>query len=89
MVEVSEAYTFQRCSRCGEIGNRQEGRCKCDNCGLETYADKNGAHNLAGRGIGKYNETSYDSRSVVTAPEAATVDLTSVQQVSKVGGSLC
>ncbi|OKY78176.1 MAG: IS605 OrfB-like transposable element containing RNAse H-like and Zn finger domain [Candidatus Methanohalarchaeum thermophilum] len=26
VVEVSEAYTFQRCSRCGETGDRHRGR---------------------------------------------------------------
>ena len=70
VVEVSEAYTSQRCSRCGEVGDRHGGSFRCDNCGLETDADKNGAHNIARRGVGKYNETSSDVRGVVTTPEA-------------------
>ena len=105
VIEVSEAYTSQRCSRCGEIGDRHRGTFKCDNCGLETDADKNGAHNIARRGIGKFEKTSSDVRGVVTTPEATTVDPTSAsaevssmdkrnfnssaQQVSEVGGNLC
>jgi len=89
VIEVSEAYTSQRCSRCGEIGDRHKGRFRCDNCGLETDSDKNGAHNIARRGIGKYNETSSDVRGVVTTPEVTIVDPTSATQVGEVGGNLC
>lgn len=89
VIEVSEAYTSQRCSRCGKIGDRHRGRFRCGNCGLEIDSDKNGAHNIARRGIGKYNETSSDARGVVTTPEATTVDSTSAMQVGEVGGNLC
>ncbi|OUJ18382.1 IS605 OrfB-like transposable element containing RNAse H-like and Zn finger domain [Methanonatronarchaeum thermophilum] len=50
-------------------------------------ADVNGAHNIARRGIGKYNETSSDVRGVVTTPETTTVDPTSATQVGEVGGN--
>ena len=89
VIEVSEAYTSQRCSRCCKIGDRQKGTFKCDNCGLEVDSDKNGAHNIARRGIGKFEKTSSDARGVVTAPEATTVDPTSATQVGEVGGNLC
>ena len=77
VIEVSEAYTSQRCSRCGELGDRHLGRFVCNNCGIEIDSDKNGAHNIAKRGIGKFEKTSSDTRGVVTAPEATTVDPTS------------
>ncbi|MFP4051451.1 MAG: RNA-guided endonuclease InsQ/TnpB family protein, partial [Thermoplasmata archaeon] len=89
VIEVSESYTSQRCSRCGEIGDRHKGRFRCDNCGLEIDADKNGAHNIARRGIGKFEKTSSDTRGVVTTPEATTVDSTSALQVGEVGGNPC
>lgn len=81
VIEISEAYTSQRCSRCGEIGNRHKGRFKCDNCGLEVDSDKNGAHNIAVRGIGKFEKTSSDTGGAVTVPEATTDDPTSAKQV--------
>ncbi|MEA1904561.1 MAG: transposase [Candidatus Hadarchaeota archaeon] len=52
-IEVSEAYTSQRCSRCGEKGYRNRGFFKCSNCGLEIDADVNGARNVASRALGK------------------------------------
>jgi len=54
VIEVSEAHTSQRCSRCGEKVKRHRDKFKCDNCGLEIDADKNGTHNIARRGIGIY-----------------------------------
>ncbi len=52
--EVSEAYTSQRCSRCGTKGDRNAGLFKCNNCGLEIHSDKNGAHNIGRRALGIY-----------------------------------
>ncbi|KXA92515.1 hypothetical protein AKJ66_04000, partial [candidate division MSBL1 archaeon SCGC-AAA259E22] len=52
-IEVSEAYTSQRCSCCGEEGNRNGGEFKCSNCCLEIDADVNGARNIASRALGK------------------------------------
>lgn len=63
VIEVSEAYTSQKCSRCKKIGKRHKGEFKCSNCGLKTDADKNAAHNIAKRGIGKSLKTSSDTRS--------------------------
>lgn len=92
VIEVSEAYTSQRCSRCGEIGDRHRGIFKCSNCGLEIDADKNGAQNIAIRGIGKFEKTSPDAGGTVTVPEATTVEATSghssiERQVAEVGGN--
>lgn len=78
VVEVSETYTSQRCSRCGELGDRHKGQFVCTNCTLEIDADKNGAHNIAKRGIGKFEKTSSDTRGAVTVPEATTADSASV-----------
>ncbi len=88
VIEVSEAYTSQRCSRCGEIGDRHEGIFKCDNCGLKTDSDKNGAHNIGVRGVGKFGKTSSDTRSHVAWLEASTDEGTSVHQVPEVAGNL-
>ncbi|OKY78512.1 MAG: IS605 OrfB-like transposable element containing RNAse H-like and Zn finger domain [Candidatus Methanohalarchaeum thermophilum] len=46
-IEVSEAFTSQRCSRCGEKGDRYKGRFRCCSCGLEIDSDVNGAKNIA------------------------------------------
>ncbi len=85
--EVLEAHTSQCCFRCGEIGNRKKGKSNCNNCGLETDANKNGAHNIAKQDIVKYNETSSDTNGFVTTPEATTEEGTSLYQGPKVSGN--
>ncbi len=87
VIEVSEAYTSQRCSRCGEIGDRHRGVFRCGNCGVEIDSDKNGAHNIAIWGIGKFEKTSPDARGTVAVPETTTVDPTPAMQVGEVGGN--
>lgn len=68
VVEVSEAYTSQTCSRCGEKGKRHRGNFQCCGCGYETDADKNASYNIGERGIGKLSEASSDSEGCVTQP---------------------
>ncbi|HID60459.1 MAG TPA: transposase, partial [Hadesarchaea archaeon] len=49
MVEVSGAYTSQRCWRCGEIDMRsgkRHGLSESPRCGLKENADRNGAFNI-------------------------------------------
>ena len=55
VVEVDEYMTSQTCSRCGnqDTGREGQGRFLCDECGLDDNADKNGATNIAKRGLGK------------------------------------
>ena len=56
VIEVSEAYTSQRCSRCGEIGvrsGRHHGLFECPRCGLKENADRNGAFNIGRRALGQ------------------------------------
>jgi len=55
VVEVDEYMTSQTCSRCGNQDTAREGqgRFLCDECGLDDNADKNGATNIAKRGLGK------------------------------------
>ena len=53
VIEVSEAYTSQTCWKCGEKGMRRQGLFKCGLCGIEDNADRNGAINIAKRGIGQ------------------------------------
>ncbi|OKY77654.1 MAG: hypothetical protein BTN85_0122 [Candidatus Methanohalarchaeum thermophilum] len=50
-------------------------------------SDKNGAHNIVVRGIGKLEKASSDVRGYVAWPEATTVDPASATQVGEVGGN--
>jgi len=77
-IEVDEAYTSQRCSRCGEIGDRNRGEFECGNCGLEIDADVNGARNIASRALGKSEIRPLVSAGAdVTQPGTLSVDATS------------
>jgi putative transposase len=53
VLNVSEAYTSQTCSRCGEKGLRVRGLFQCPHCGLNLNADYNGARNILKRALGK------------------------------------
>jgi putative transposase len=52
VLKVSEAYTSQQCSRCGQKGLRVRGLFKCPHCGLNLNADWNGARNILKRALG-------------------------------------
>jgi len=77
-IEVSEAYTSQRCSRCGELGDRNKGAFKCSDCGLEIDADVNGAKNIASRALGKSEiRPLVDAGAKVAQPRTLSVEATS------------
>ena len=78
--EVSEAYTSQRCCKCGEKGVRKKGLFKCN--GTEINADVNGAWNISKRALGKPEIRSMlGAGASVTMPELHSDDLTSAKQV--------
>jgi putative transposase len=52
VIKVSERNTSKTCSKCGQIGKRNKGLFKCK-CGYEDNADRNGAINIAKRGLGE------------------------------------
>lgn len=58
VLEISEAYTSQTCSACGNRGLRVGGLFQCPYCGLNLNADWNGARNILKRGIGELKKQS-------------------------------
>jgi putative transposase len=59
VIEVNEAYTSKRCSKCGEIGVRSgnhHGLFECPRCGLKENADRNGAFNIGRRALGQVSK---------------------------------
>ena len=52
VVFVNEAYTSKTCSKCGIKGTRKAGLFKCI-CGYQDNSDRNGAINIAKRGLGQ------------------------------------
>jgi putative transposase len=49
-IKVNEAYTSKTCHKCKEIGARTNGLFKCK-CGHQDNSDRNGAMNIAERGL--------------------------------------
>ncbi|KXB06860.1 hypothetical protein AKJ52_01450 [candidate division MSBL1 archaeon SCGC-AAA382C18] len=77
-IDVDEAYTSQRCSRCGELGDRNGGEYKCEKCGFEIDSDVNGARNIAGRALGKSEiRPLVNAGAPVAVPGTLSVDATS------------
>lgn len=50
VIKINEAYTSQTCHKCRELGIRNLGLFKCG-CGYQDNADRNGAINIAERGL--------------------------------------
>ena len=49
VVFVNPAYTSQKCSRCGLLGDRRRHVFTCPHCGYTAHADVNGATNVRNR----------------------------------------
>lgn len=74
--EVDEAYTSQRCCKCGEIGERDGGIFECS--GTEINSDVNGGWNIGKRALGKPEIRSLlGAGASVTTPEPPSDDSTS------------
>ena len=56
VITVSEAYTSQTCHKCNEIGIRNRGLFTCK-CGYQDNSDRNGAINIALRGLGQASKS--------------------------------
>jgi len=67
VITVSEAYTSQTCSICGERGVRHNGLFKCS-CGAELNADYNGAKNIMKRGLGLVSKLGVEVNPLRTSP---------------------
>lgn len=74
VVEVDEAYTSTICSRCGETGEKHKGNFTCPHCGLDVDRDKNGAHNIGVRALGKVSNSLFRAGAPVTVPESGVDD---------------
>jgi putative transposase len=56
VIKVNEAYTSQTCRKCKQIGIRNRGLFKCS-CGYQDNSDRNGAINIAERGLGEASKS--------------------------------
>lgn len=65
VVFQNEAYTSQRCSRCGELGCRKNESFECKTCGYKNQADLNAAINIASAYQRGYNDLVRQPRSVL------------------------
>jgi putative transposase len=63
VIIVTEEYTSQTCHKCKEIGTRKNGLFKCS-CGYQDNSDRNGALNIAERGLGQVSKLG----AIVTLP---------------------
>jgi putative transposase len=82
VVEVNEAYTSQRCWRCGEIGvrsGRHHGLFECPRCGLKENADRNGAFNIGRRALGQVSKVG----AVVSQPETGALPFSELGNVAQ------
>jgi putative transposase len=53
VIEVSEAWTSQTCTKCHQRGARKtQGLFECSHCKIQENADRNAAFNIAKRGLG-------------------------------------
>lgn len=71
VLKVSEAYTSQRCSRCGRKGLRVRGLFQCSHCGLNLNADWNGARNILKRALGHASSAGAELTQPITLPSMA------------------
>jgi putative transposase len=80
VVEVSEAYTSQRCWRCGAIGiwsGKHHRLFECPRCGLKENADRNGAFNIGRRALGQVSKVG----AVVNQPRTGALSPTELGSV--------
>jgi putative transposase len=56
VIKVNESYTSQTCYMCNQIGTRNRGLFICK-CGYQDNSDRNGALNIALRGLGQASKS--------------------------------
>lgn len=93
VLEVDEYMTSQTCNLCGCQESTREGQgCfKCESCGLEDNADKNGASNIIKRGLGKDIQSPLSSLGAMNglALEPSSDDeTTALEKPTSVGGEV-
>jgi len=71
VLKVSEAYTSQRCSNCGQRGLRVRGLFSCPHCGLNLNTDWNGARNILKRALGHVSSVGAGLTPPITLPSVA------------------
>jgi putative transposase len=69
VIKVNESYTSQTCHICKELGTRNRGLFRCK-CGYQDNSDRNGAINIALRGLGQCSS----SGAIVALPGTIGVD---------------